>query len=59
VTATIRCRLPGSHHLLTLVPVAAISVASIRLHCADVVLDLKYHGPNPIPCYARLRKGDG
>jgi len=40
------------------VPVAAILVASIRLHCADVLLHLKYRGPNTIPCDARLRKGE-
>jgi phosphatidylserine decarboxylase len=56
--AVIRCRLAPSGHLITLVPVAAILVASIRLHCADVLLHLKYRGPNPIPCDARLRKGE-
>ena len=56
--AIIRCRLMGSDHLITLVPVAAILVASIRLHCADVLLHLKYRGPNTIPCDALLRKGD-
>jgi phosphatidylserine decarboxylase len=54
----IRCRLSTSGHLITLVPVAAILVASIRLHCADVLLHLKYRGPNTIPCDARLRKGE-
>jgi phosphatidylserine decarboxylase len=56
--AIIRCRLNASNHLITLVPVAAILVASIRLHCADVLLHLKYRGPNVIPCDARLRKGE-
>ena len=56
--AIIRCRLSASGHLITLVPVAAILVASIRLHCADVLLHLKYRGPNTIPCQARLRKGE-
>ena len=55
--AIIRCRLSGSDSLITLVPVAAILVASIRLHCADVLLHLKYRGPNTIPCDAQLRKG--
>jgi phosphatidylserine decarboxylase len=40
------------------VPVAAILVASIRLHCADVLLHLKYRGPNEIPCDASLLKGE-
>jgi phosphatidylserine decarboxylase len=55
--AVIRCRLP-SGHLVTLVPVAAILVASIRLKFLDVRLHLRYQGPNRIPCDARLRKGD-
>jgi len=44
-------------HLITLVPVAAILVASIRLHFLDVLLHLKYRGPNIIPCDASLQKG--
>ena len=56
--AIIRCRLSASDYLITLVPVAAILVASIRLHCADVLLHLKYRGPNEIPCDTSLRKGE-
>jgi len=56
--AIIRCRLRDSQHLITLVPVAAILVASIRLHCADVLLHLRYRGPNHIPCDAHLSKGE-
>jgi phosphatidylserine decarboxylase len=56
--AIIRCRLSASNHLITLVPVAAILVASIRLHCADVLLHLRYRGPNQIPCDSNLRKGE-
>jgi len=56
--AVIQCRLIPSGHLVTLVPVAAILVASIRLHFADVLLHLKYRGPNVIPCSATCRKGD-
>jgi phosphatidylserine decarboxylase len=55
--AIIRCRLTPSDHLITLVPVAAILVASIRLHCVDVLLNLRYSGPNTMPCDASLRKG--
>jgi phosphatidylserine decarboxylase len=46
----------GPGHL-TLVPVAAIMVAGIRLHCLPEVLDLRYRGPNHIPCDARFAKG--
>ncbi len=56
--AILRCRLTAFRHVpFLLVPVAAILVASIRLHCADVLLHLKYAGPNQIPCDARYAKG--
>jgi phosphatidylserine decarboxylase len=55
--AIIRCRLP-SGALLTLVPVAAILVASIRLRFLDVQLHLKYRGPNLMPCDVGVRKGE-
>jgi phosphatidylserine decarboxylase len=44
-------------HALAIVPVAAILVASIRLHALDVRLHLKYRGPNEIPCIIRTDKG--
>ena len=56
--AIIRCRLIATGDLVTLVPVAAILVASIRLHFLDVPLGLKYKGANPLPCSALLRKGE-
>jgi len=55
--AILRCRLP-SGELLTLVPVAAVLVASIRLHFLDVLLHLRYRGPNVIPCDAPFAKGE-
>ncbi len=55
--AIIRCRLP-SGALMTLVPVAAILVASIRLRFLDVQLHLEYRGPNVIPCDVGLAKGE-
>jgi phosphatidylserine decarboxylase len=55
--AVIQCRLASGLPLL-LVPVAAILVASIRLHFLDVLLHLKYGGPNVIPCSASLAKGE-
>ena len=42
---------------LTLVPVAAILVASMKFHFLAEPLDLKYRGANLIPCDAKLRKG--
>jgi phosphatidylserine decarboxylase len=55
--AVIRARLRGSGHPIALVPVAAILVASIRLHFLDVLLHLRWKGPNEMPCRAGLHKG--
>jgi len=46
-----------SDYSLTLVPVAAILVASMKFHFLAEPLDLKYRGANLIPCDAKLRKG--
>jgi phosphatidylserine decarboxylase len=43
---------------ILLVPVAAVLVASIRLHFLDVLLHLRYRGPNQITCDAFFKKGD-
>ena len=56
--AVIRCRLAANDQLITMVPVAAILVASIRLHFANVLLHLRYRGANVIPCAAKVRKGE-
>jgi phosphatidylserine decarboxylase len=56
--AVLRTRLVASGHVVTLVPVAAVLVASIRLHFLDVLLNLKHRGPNVIPCDAPFSKGD-
>ena len=42
---------------LTMVPVAAILVASIRLHCLNLLLHLKYQGPNTIECDVQFNRG--
>lgn len=55
--AVLRCRLP-SGSLLTLVPVAAILVASIRLRCLDVLLHMGYRGPNVIACDVPALRGE-
>jgi len=55
--AVIRTTLANGDHV-TLVLVAAILVASIRLHFLDVVLNLKHRGPHDIACDAAFRKGD-
>ena len=40
-----------------IVPVAAVLVASMRLHAVDVLLNLRYRGPNEIACNAHYAKG--
>jgi phosphatidylserine decarboxylase len=55
--AVIETRLPTGE-TLTLVPVAAILVASIRLHFLDLTLNAQSRGPNGFPCDANVRKGD-
>jgi len=42
---------------MAIVAVAAILVASIRLHALDVTLHLRYRGPNEIPCDVALPRG--
>jgi phosphatidylserine decarboxylase len=56
--ALLRTRLAASGHVVTLVPVAAVLVASIRLHFLDVLLTLKHRGPNVMSCNAPFNKGD-
>lgn len=56
--ALVHAELVDGGHRVTLVPVAAILVASIRLEFVDVRLHLRYRGPNRITCDARLGKGD-
>ena len=55
--AVIRTRLQDSGAVLTLVPVAAILVASIRLHWLDGLLRPGYRGPKHIPSQADFAKG--
>ena len=43
---------------LTLVPVAAILVASIRLHFLDITLNAQTRGPTVFPCDVEVRKGE-
>ncbi|MDP4612826.1 MAG: archaetidylserine decarboxylase, partial [Limnohabitans sp.] len=40
-----------------IVPVAAVLVASMRFHAVDVLLNLRYQGPNEMPCDAAYVKG--
>jgi phosphatidylserine decarboxylase len=56
--AVLHTMLTAGGHRVTLVPVAAILVASIRLHFLDVLLSLKHRGPNVFPCDAVFAKGE-
>jgi phosphatidylserine decarboxylase len=55
--AVVRTRLKTGE-TLTLVPVAAILVASIRLHFLNIVLRANSRGPTVFPCDASAGKGD-
>jgi len=43
---------------ICLVAVAAILVASIRLHCLEDALDMHYRGPERLSCFVHYEKGD-
>jgi phosphatidylserine decarboxylase len=56
--AVLRMTLAASGQTVTLVAVAAILVASIRLHCLDEVLSRNYRGRDVVYCDAAYRKGE-
>jgi len=56
--AIVRLRLRSNGQTVTLVAVAAILVASIRLHCLGEALNGNYRGRNVIDCNNQVRKGD-
>jgi phosphatidylserine decarboxylase len=56
--AAIRTRLQASDHVVTLVPIAAVLVASIRLHCLDTPLRLASRGANVFSCDRPFAKGE-
>ncbi len=55
--AIVDIKLDSLDAAITLVQVAAILVASLRFNCLSETLDLKYKGPNNIPCEASFSKG--
>ena len=55
--AVIRTRLQDGEQL-TLVAVAAVLVASVRLHALDIVLKARKPGPVVLPCDVAVQKGD-
>jgi phosphatidylserine decarboxylase len=54
----LQTRLAATGQPLTLVPVAAVLVACIRLHFLDVKLGLDHRGANVFPCGVDLEKGE-
>jgi phosphatidylserine decarboxylase len=56
--ALVPMRIDGSTESISLVPIAAILVASIHFNFIDVALNLRYRGPNLIKCRASFFKGD-
>lgn len=56
--AVIKTRMREGDHVIALVPVAAILVASIRLHFLNIVLSHAHKGPRVFACDAPFRKGE-
>lgn len=56
--AVLRLKLAAGGQIVTLVAVAAVLVASIRLHCLEDLLDGDYRGRHVIACDSDVRKGD-
>ncbi|MDH4381078.1 MAG: archaetidylserine decarboxylase [Gammaproteobacteria bacterium] len=56
--AVLRCRLAATGQTFALVPVAAVMVASIKLHFLNVLLNMGYRGPHRLSCSAQARKGE-
>jgi phosphatidylserine decarboxylase len=56
--AIVQTKLTPGGQAVTLVAVAAILVASIRLHCLEPVLSLQHRGPNVFDCNAEFAKGE-
>ena len=55
--ALLRVEVGEERYPVALVPVAAVLVASIRLHALSHLLDARYEGPGHIDCDTRYTKG--
>lgn len=53
-----RMSVNDGQHTLALVAVAAVLVASVRLHALDVVYHLRHQGPEALDCDVPLEKGE-
>jgi len=56
--AVLRTRVGVAQYPLALVPVAAVLVASIRLHAMNVLMHLGWSGPHEIPSAQSFKKGE-
>lgn len=56
--ALLQVEVGAERYPVALVPVAAVLVASIRLHALKDLLDSRYEGPGHIDCDASYRKGE-
>ena len=56
--AVVRLKLVANGQAVTLVAVAAILVASIRLHCLSAALNRNYQGRHIIDCASSVHKGE-
>ncbi len=56
--AFLKLSIGQEQHPVALVPVAAVLVASIRLHALDMLLHTRYAGPLDLPCDASFVKGE-
>jgi phosphatidylserine decarboxylase len=56
--AVVRLKLAANGQVVTLVAVAAILVASIRLHCLGALLNRNYQGRNVVVCDSSVCKGE-
>jgi phosphatidylserine decarboxylase len=56
--AILRTRLAATGDIVTLVAVAAVLVAGIRLRFLDLLLDTAHRGPTVFSCDAPVRKGE-
>jgi phosphatidylserine decarboxylase len=56
--AVLTTRVGAAQYPLALVPVAAVLVASIRLHAINVLMHLGWSGPHEIPSAQSFKKGE-
>ena len=56
--ALLEMEIGAQRHPVALVPVAAVLVASIRLHALDTLLHTRYQGPAVMRCDATFHKGE-